>query len=713
MIPERILSTFARLRKGRLIFLFVLCVLLPTIPLAYFAMRSIVGEREGVGRKIADSLERVSLSFTKKATAGLVDCEVDLGARLESGLTLNETVQEITEVLNSCSVFDSFFILDSHLEPLFPFGILGAKVSEIAIDGGENDKFTRGMREGNEKEFGSGDLEGAIGDYRLALAYAGGKAYRTVVENAIARCYFKQKGYREARNHYRAIWVKGDANVFYGGLSLKLLAMYRLAVIDGLVGHRGRAVERFLDVIKALAAGELAGSIYEAMFYASMAEKRVNELLGSPELARKYGAEFKGLLKLWRYRKRASLEMEEFQETDRFDFQKLLGERGDGARDFRRISKNIGGGEAILLYRKLSGWRLGKPVILAVVLDTRVLRREVGGALRSLLKSEGDVNIVVYDSAGREVAEGGDGASSSGYKIDDSTLAPALPFWQLKVAYRKQGLLFEVATRERMMRLTSISFLVAVVFLGIYVTYRSIKRDTELAKLKSDFVSRVSHELRTPRATIRAVGEMLEMGAVLGRDKEKEYFSLIASESERLSRLIDNVLDFSKIGTDKKRWNFKPADIGKVVSKTVERYQQYVKPDGFDIAFELDGDMPKMVIDEDAIGQVLINLLDNAVKFSRDEKVVWVELRRRGAELALSVRDSGIGIAPENLDRIFDQFYRPKEAIEFSAKGAGIGLAIVKNVAEAHGGRIDVQSDQGEGSIFTLVLPIAGPNPRT
>ena len=260
--------------------------------------------------------------------------------------------------------------------------------------------------------------------------------------------------------------------------------------------------------------------------------------------------------------------------------------------------------------------------------------------------------------------------------------------------------------RGRTTRLASIFFLLAVTLLGLYVTYRSIKRDTELARLKSYFVSRVSHELRTPLATIRAVGEMLEMGAVSSREKEKEYFSLIASESERLSRLIDNVLDFSKIDSAKKRYRFRTADLKKTVSNTVRVFRQYVRPQGFNIVFDLDEDVPMMVVDEDAISQALINLMDNAVKFSRDEKEVKVELRRMGAKIKISVRDNGIGIAPEDLDRIFDQFYRPKETTELSGKGAGIGLAIVKHVAEAHGGKVEVQSKQGEGSLFTLLLPI-------
>ncbi|MEJ2744490.1 MAG: HAMP domain-containing sensor histidine kinase, partial [bacterium] len=212
--------------------------------------------------------------------------------------------------------------------------------------------------------------------------------------------------------------------------------------------------------------------------------------------------------------------------------------------------------------------------------------------------------------------------------------------------------------------------------------------------------------LRTPLATIRAVGEMLEMGAVQDREREKEYFSFITSESQRLSRLIDNVLDFSRISAGKRVYTIKPGDIAKTISNTTQAFRQYVKVEGFEIRYEADDHFPVLLIDEDAISQALINLMDNAVKFSRGEKIIWVTLRRVGTEVVVSVRDQGVGIAPKELKMIFSQFYRADGGRVVSGKGTGIGLSIVKHIAEAHGGRVEAQSTPGEGSIFTIVLPI-------
>ncbi|MDP8246624.1 MAG: HAMP domain-containing sensor histidine kinase [Candidatus Tritonobacter lacicola] len=709
MISKKLLSIFGRLRRGRLILLFVLCVLLPTIPLAYLTVRSVVvKETEDIGKKIEGHLERFGLALKKMATAGLAGCETDLDERICADQPLNEIVEEISEAVEACPVFKSFFILDHRLLPLFPFGTAGEKVPSAGIASAsdrENDKFFQAMKDGSRKEFGSNDPVGAVADYKRALDIGEATECRALADNAVARCFFKMGKYREAQKYYREIMRKREAIVFCGGLSLKLLPLYQLAVIDRILGYESSAAERLLDIMRALAGGELAGNVHEAVFYASMVDGEMDKLLGSERLLRRYGPEYEDLLGLWLDRKRSAQEMGALGAAARFDFQRLLGEDGKSAQEFRPVSIVIDGEEVLLLCSALAASDTGRRIVIAVVLDKAALSREVRDVLEEMVESEGDVNVTVLDPTGDVVAAAGDAASSSGYEKTE-TLAPALPSWAVRISYKKQGLLFEVASKERMTRLTSIFFLAVVVFLGIYMIHRSIKRDTELARLKSHFVSRVSHELRTPLATIRAVGEMLEMGAVSSREKEQEYFRLIASESERLSRLIDNVLDFSMIGAARKTYNFGSTAIGETILNTVRAFRQYVRSEGFDIVYRTDEDIPSLEIDADAISQALINLLDNAVKFSREEKTVWVELRRKEGNITISVKDRGIGIAPEDIDRIFDQFYRPKETAKLSGKGAGIGLAIVKHVAEAHGGEVRVQSRRDEGSVFTIVLPI-------
>jgi signal transduction histidine kinase len=454
-----------------------------------------------------------------------------------------------------------------------------------------------------------------------------------------------------------------------------------------------------------LAEGKLAGSIHEASFHASMALEECTELMNQAELRERYGPPIEKAREQWVRTEAAAMAMGKLRDAWRIDLQRGFEEGARVAGRVETVSRPLGGEDMVMLYRLVTVEGSDRPVLLAVLLNSQALRREMLDILRDAFESEPDVNSTLTDASGTVILSRMSPAGSSRYEVRRA-MAPAFPSWKLMLVYRNNGPLLAAEAVERRTWLSYIALLTVIIFMGMHITYRSIRKDSELARLKSDFVSRVSHELRTPLATIRAVGEMLEIGAVSSREKEKEYFSFITSESERLSRLIDNVLDFSRLGAGKKMYHIKPIPLAKTVSATVRAFKQYVTSEGFEILYAADDDIPLVPADEDSISQALINLMDNAVKFSRDEKVVWVELRRRGDEIALRVRDRGIGIAAKDMDKIFSLFYRQDNATTVSSKGAGIGLAIVKSIAEAHGGWVEVQSVPGEGSTFTIVLPI-------
>ena len=713
MISKLVSSAFTALKRGRLIVLFVLCVLLPTIPLAYLALQSITGEPETISGKINIHLERLGDSFIRMAGKPLLDYEEELVEQIHQDFPLSELAPGISDVTKACPYFASFFILDSRLNPLFPFGESGVEAAEFpeverSKKGMEN--FTLRMKEGNMNEFVASDWGKAFAEYEQAARAVLKNPERIVALNAAARCCTKMGRYEEADSRYNDILSRAEENVFFNCFSMKLLAMYRMALTEEKMGEATQFAGHLLDIVRALADGQLAGNVYEASFYSSMIEQQRDKLNNMPGLAEDYMSKLDYALEEWGGMKRAALTMERLRGRCRLEFQKIFAEGTEGDEAFRTISTALDGEETLLANRLIGTGVSDTPSILVAVLDLEELREKMRFIVNDYIESEPDINLGVYASDGSVIAEGGNPADGTDLKIKRS-LAPSLPIWWLTITYRKNGLLLEMASSEKRTRISYILLLIVIILLGIYVTYRSIRKDSELARLKSDFVSRVSHELRTPLATIRAVGEMLEIGAVSSREKEKEYFSVITAESERLSRLINNVLDFSKIGAGKRTYNIGPADLKRAVSNTVRAFSEYVKLEGFDVVYEAGDDIPGMLIDEDAISQALINLMDNAVKFSGGKKVIWVNLERMQDEIRLSVRDKGIGITPGDIERIFDRFYRLEEARKVSRRGAGIGLSIVKHIAEAHGGRIDVRSKHGEGSVFTLVLPIR-PQPR-
>ena len=230
-----------------------------------------------------------------------------------------------------------------------------------------------------------------------------------------------------------------------------------------------------------------------------------------------------------------------------------------------------------------------------------------------------------------------------------------------------------------------------------------------LSEMKSDFVSNVSHELRTPLSSIRVFGEYMRLGRVEKPEKVRQYGEYIEAESRRLTQLINNILDFSKIESAEKKYRFCETDVAALVESTVNAFAVPLRDAGVTIAFESSPRVPLLRVDRDAIGQVLMNLLDNAVKYSDGNKSIAVDVVAIGNEVRISVRDRGIGIPPAEQKKIFEKFYRVGTTLVHDVKGSGLGLSIVKHVVEAHGGRVELTSEPGNGSTFTLVLPAAQP----
>jgi signal transduction histidine kinase len=241
---------------------------------------------------------------------------------------------------------------------------------------------------------------------------------------------------------------------------------------------------------------------------------------------------------------------------------------------------------------------------------------------------------------------------------------------------------------------------------GVLLTYRNVARELALAKLKSDFVSNVSHELRTPLALIRLYAETLELGRLSNPGKRQEYYEIIRKESERLTSLINNILDFSRIESGKKEYSFRETDVADLVRGTLESYRFEIEQNGFQFEQKIDNDLPQVWVDREAIARSLLNLVNNAVKYSATEKYLGVNLYRHNGGVNLEVVDHGIGIAAKEQPKIFEKFYRVGDPLVHETKGSGLGLSLVRHIVQAHGGAVAVESEPGQGSKFIITLPM-------
>jgi signal transduction histidine kinase len=241
---------------------------------------------------------------------------------------------------------------------------------------------------------------------------------------------------------------------------------------------------------------------------------------------------------------------------------------------------------------------------------------------------------------------------------------------------------------------------------GVTLTKHIVGKEMAVAKLKSDFVSNVSHELRTPLALIRLYAETLELGRITTQDKKDQYYRIIRKESERLTALINNILDFSRIEAGRKEYEFRETDIAELVRNTLDSYRYQVEQQGFELKESIESNLPEVYVDREAIARALVNLVNNALKYSNQEKFLGVKLYKDNSLVKLEVEDHGIGIARRDQAKIFEKFYRAGDPLVHNTKGSGLGLSLVQHISRAHGGHIEVESTPGRGSKFILSLPL-------
>jgi len=284
-------------------------------------------------------------------------------------------------------------------------------------------------------------------------------------------------------------------------------------------------------------------------------------------------------------------------------------------------------------------------------------------------------------------------------------LSPWLPGWSLMVAPRDPGAVAEGQEQQRRWRMGTVLIAVLLIGVGALATARLVSNELQNARMKADFAANVSHELRSPITQIRLKAEGLLYGLSETAEERHHDYQTIVRESERLSRLVDNVLDFSAIERGAKRYALVPGDLVESVRQALEMVASSAEVQSRDLEIKLDPDLPVVDHDPDAVAQCVINLVSNAAKYSAADQPIRVRARRLGGGAKVEVTDFGIGIPTGDLQQIFEAFYRGGDKLVRQKKGTGIGLAITQYIMQAHEGRVEVVSTPGEGSAFSLWFP--------
>ncbi len=362
----------------------------------------------------------------------------------------------------------------------------------------------------------------------------------------------------------------------------------------------------------------------------------------------------------------------------------------------RHLHRAYGGASYLFSYKKTRADD-DREYLLVAHHDAGYVLREV---IAAVFASDTDhLYNVVEDETGHVY---GLNLTKAGDYIVGRRFPTTLYGWRLQVAPREAHLLKERNASRRLNERLLLALAGVVLILGFIFLLYGAAKERRLNEIKTEFVANVSHELKTPLSVIRMFSEMLLTGRVASEAKREEYLATIVRESERLTALIENVLDFSALERGKQTYAMEDNNLVEIVQDAVEAFRHRAEKEGVEIHIETIGTVPTMNIDAQAIALAVYNLLDNAAKYGGGTPID-VHVERTGREVITRVRDRGPGIPRSEMRRVFERFYRVRS--DSGIRGSGIGLSLVKHIAEAHGGRAWIDSALGGGTVACIALP--------
>lgn len=692
--------------QKKIVLIFLLAILLPSLVVGYLSFRTF-SERRTIVKSLLESNLWIS------GETALKSIEDDL-LEYENEALRSENFRRLTQLgtndhnhMTSSSISDKIFgqpfLLNSEFEIVVPRSG-GADTTGFRPESDESgDSFYVAFREAERIEFSQKDYARAAELYKKAASAASSEDKIALALGALGRCLLSLEKYDEAYQAYRELSLK------YGQLTNKvghpygIAAGFQLYEIEARLNGEESGLKYLLDLYEKIRSGTWSTSLpiyefsiveIETVLDDRTAEGKFPEIQKSYEILKAMKPAFLEDLIFVDFLKREAIpkirERSAYSQAANtsFPLRFLVSQKEDGC---------------LISYTHLPEFQSKKTYYGGFCWDFDSLKKELPKLLKDLEESSRS-HFQILDEKGQNVVSDNNEPVSED-AVDLSFRRFPLP-WKLLVSQPGLGELARTTRRENFFYGVLLVFIMILMVLGAILIARDISRESETTRLKTEFVHNISHELKTPLTLIRLYGETLQYKKSLTEEEKDEAYEIITKESERLSHLINNVLDFSRIEMGRKEFDFKKGDLVQVVRDTLESYRYHLEKKGFTIHKEIAADIPEVIFDDEAMASVLINLLSNALKFSPQEKVVFVRLFRDDGQVVLQVQDKGIGISQKELSRIFDRFYRSRGEAVAEAKGSGLGLTLVKHITEAHGGRVDVKSLPGEGTTFSIILPI-------
>jgi len=716
------LRRFIRERKSplRLTLIFLVLIFVPSGLLGYLSWRAIENEKLLSRQKIIEGYQQ----FVRLA-AGEIDHELEsVQARLQTSVEASldrmhpesanrqlDSLIKAEPLILSCTLLrDPGEIVDARAQSLPRAGV-SSTMALAEVLAREYDLYVELAADGEELEYRATDLAGAIAVYQRILAETSSPQLHAMAYRLIGRAQTKKGDWQSALFTYEKLLQDypevRDLNRMY----LRFLAQYQIAVCLRHLNRSQEAITALVRMNKDLLERSDTMNLLQYSHFRNWIETLLPEILASPRLAgvESYRQQFQALSAQSKKRISDKYFVQFFDE----ELRKLIVERKPYRSTIRYSSGQADNEPFLLGFLHLpdqSGSHISG--LLGFRVDLMRLREVIFPATLSRLKTSEAVILAILDNSGSYVI-----GTTKPNAAPLATLALDSPFkfWQVGVFLDNDEPVSTSFNFSTILWPWLISLLLLSIFWGAYVFLRYARHEAHLSELKSTFVSRVSHELRTPLTSIKMLSEHLavqlrQTTSTPERDlqaRAEQYVNVICRESDRLGRLIENILDFSRIERGVKQYTFEYEMPAVVVHKAIDSFRPHAEAQGFSVKTHIDDALPELFIDADAITQAILNLLSNAVKYSEKEKSIEVRAFQDRDAVCIEVEDRGIGISADQLTSIFDEFYRVDQKLSSKRQdGVGLGLTLVKHIVQAHGGTIRVRSQEGKGSTFVITVPI-------
>lgn len=696
-------------KQRKLILIFFLTIFIPALSLSIFGIRAIRNERFRQAKQLENEHRRAAERLRSRISTEFRGLGLVLQGLAESPAFKDRDEKAIADmvrvqVVNNPLVETVFYCYEND-EPRFPAFHPIPRKSALNMSSTPAGPLQETLKKAQEHEFTAKNYERAVSLYRELGRQTQDRNMRAQMLYNEARCLVKLERYSEAIDTLKGVEENYPESISVSGVPLALAARLETVHCYRALGSLEAGLRTGLSLYKDII--EMRWPLEEAQFktYAGLVEEAIEEISSkNPE-----GPDMDSLANQY-----ARLKT---QLRDRNTEWAVIGAiRQEVMPDLRR-RQSSSAPAPLIRYSKTVGDRpflilafpiFGSPEKNASGLVGLKVRE--GFLLNNVLaeviaedQPDGRTGVAIADLEGRVLL--GKGSASGEPPTITEFFDDNFPPWKMEF-FRGEAGESGIPDIRRSFYFWTILTLVVVLIFGAVLIARTIGHEIEILKLKSDFVSSVSHEFKTPLTSIKALSERLQGDKVIDSTRMKQYFSLISQNAEQLTRLVKNLLNFSKMEEGKFEYNFELTDIAQLVTQQIQDFGKNEVQRAARIRAFIPSDIPPLYVDREALTQVLNNLLDNAFKFSPMESEVEVRVKKDPQNVVIEVSDRGIGIPEDELGKVFEKFYQGRNAAKQSAKGTGLGLTLVKHAAEAHGGKVSVRSKVGEGSTFSLTLPV-------